>query len=476
MQVTETKSEGLSREFHIVVPADDIEGRMASRLKDLARTARLPGFRPGKVPLTLLRKRFGQSLLGEVLEEAVNSAAQQTMTERELRPVTQPKIEIQKFEDGADLEYTMAVELMPDILPLDLGGMTLERLIVEPADEEIQRSLDAIAKANGTAELVTEERDAKTGDIVVIDFVGRVDDEEFPGGKAEDYHLELGSASFIPGFEEQLSGAKAGDERTVEVAFPEDYGASNLAGKTASFAVSVKELRESKAAAVDDELAKKLGLEAVDDLRRTVREDHERRYRSIARMRLKRQLLDKLADAHSFGTPPGLVSAEFDAIWQQVEERRAAVERGEPPAEDDDPEDADKTDDELKAEYREIAERRVRLGLVLAEIGRINEVQVNEDDLNRAMTTEARKYPGSEREVFQKLKDSPEAQDALRAPVFEEKVVDFIIEMATVEDRRISSDQLTEVLAEDEGDADKADAAAGKSKSDSTAKDADDAG
>ena len=476
MQVTETKSEGLSREFHIVVPADDIEGRMASRLKDLARTARLPGFRPGKVPLTLLRKRFGQSLLGEVLEEAVNSAAQQTMTERELRPVTQPKIEIQKFEDGADLKYTMAVELMPDIPPLDLGGMTLERLIVEPADEEIQRSLDAIAKANGTAELVTEERDAKTGDIVVIDFVGRVDDEEFPGGKAEDYHLELGSASFIPGFEEQLSGAKAGDERTVEVAFPEDYGASNLAGKTASFAVSVKELRESKAAAVDDELAKKLGLEAVDDLRRTVREDHERRYRSIARMRLKRQLLDKLADAHSFGTPPGLVSAEFDAIWQQVEERRAAVERGEPPAEDDDPEDADKTDDELKAEYREIAERRVRLGLVLAEIGRINEVQVNEDDLNRAMTTEARKYPGSEREVFQKLKDSPEAQDALRAPVFEEKVVDFIIEMATVEDRRISSDQLTEVLAEDEGDADKADAAAGKSKSDSTAKDADDAG
>ena len=476
MQVTETKSEGLSREFHIVVPADDIEGRMASRLKDLARTARLPGFRPGKVPLTLLRKRFGQSLLGEVLEEAVNSAAQQTMTERELRPVTQPKIEIQKFEDGADLEYTMAVELMPDIPPLDLGGMTLERLIVEPADEEIQRSLDAIAKANGTAELVTEERDAKTGDIVVIDFVGRVDDEEFPGGKAEDYHLELGSASFIPGFEEQLSGAKAGDERTVEVAFPEDYGASNLAGKTASFAVSVKGLRESKAAAVDDELAKKLGLEAVDDLRRTVREDHERRYRSIARMRLKRQLLDKLADAHSFGTPPGLVSAEFDAIWQQVEERRAAVERGEPPAEDDDPEDADKTDDELKAEYREIAERRVRLGLVLAEIGRINEVQVNEDDLNRAMTTEARKYPGSEREVFQKLKDSPEAQDALRAPVFEEKVVDFIIEMATVEDRRISSDQLTEVLAEDEGDADKADAAAGKSKSDSTAKDADDAG
>ena len=314
---------------------------MASRLKDLARTARLPGFRPGKVPLTLLRKRFGQSLLGEVLEEAVNSAAQQTMTERELRPVTQPKIEIQKFEDGADLKYTMAVELMPDIPPLDLGGMTLERLIVEPADEEIQRSLDAIAKANGTAELVTEERDAKTGDIVVIDFVGRVDDEEFPGGKAEDYHLELGSASFIPGFEEQLSGAKAGDERTVEVAFPEDYGASNLAGKTASFAVSVKELRESKAAAVDDELAKKLGLEAVDDLRRTVREDHERRYRSIARMRLKRQLLDKLADAHSFGTPPGLVSAEFDAIWQQVEERRAAVERGEPPAEDDDPEDAD---------------------------------------------------------------------------------------------------------------------------------------
>ena len=476
MQVTETKSEGLSREFHIVVPADDIEGRMASRLKDLARTARLPGFRPGKVPLTLLRKRFGQSILGEVLEEAVNSAAQQTMTERELRPVTQPKIEIQKFEDGADLEYTMAVELMPDIPPLDLGGLTLERLVVEPADGEVEGSLDAIAKANGTAELVTEERQAKAGDIVVIDFAGRIDDAEFPGGKAEDYHLELGSASFIPGFEEQLTGAKAGDERTVEVTFPEEYGASDLAGKTASFAVSVKELREPKAAAVDDELAKKLGFEVVDDLRRTVREDHERRYRSIARLRLKRQLLDLLAESHSFDSPPGLVNSEFETIWKQVEERRAAVARGEQPAEDDDPEDADKTDDELKAEYLEIAERRVRLGLLVAEIGRINNVQVSEDDLSRAMTAEARKYPGSEREVFQKLKDSPEAQDALRAPVFEEKVVDFIIEMATVNDRKISSDELTEVLAEGEGDAETAGDATSKSKSGSKSKDADDAG
>ena len=401
------------------------------------------------MPIVLLRKRYGQAVLGEVLEEAVKHAAQRTMAERELRPVAQPKIEIENFEDGADLAYTMAVELMPDIPTVDLSAISLERIVVEPDEEKVQDALDNLARAHGTSEPVAEAREARSGDIVVIDFDGRVDGEAFPGGTAEGYFLELGSGRFVPGFDDQLTGVRAGEDRTVEVTFPDDYPASELAGKSARFAVSVKELRAPKVAAVDDGLAKKMGLETLDDLRRAVHENQEREYRSLARARLKRDLLDALADGQRFETPPGMVDTEFQAIWKQVEERREAVARGVASAADEDPEDAEKSVEELKAEYRDIAERRVRLGLLLAEIGRINNVQVGQEALNRAMTDEARRYPGREREVFEKLKASPEAQEALRAPVFEEKVVDFILEMATVAERRITADQFAELMRED---------------------------
>ena len=445
MQVTETKAEGLKREFKIVVPADDIEQRVSSRLGEIAQTARLPGFRPGKVPVSLLRKRFGPSVMGEVLEQTVNDSTQQTMTERKLRPVMQPKIEITAFDMGKDLEYTLAVELMPEIEPADLSKVELERVVVEPEQDQIDRAMESIAKAHGSNEPLAAPRPAQAGDVVVIDFVGRKDGEEFAGGKAENYELELGSGSFIPGFEEKLIGAKSGDEVKVDVTFPAEYGATDLAGKDVVFDVSVKDIRERKPATLDDELAKKVGLENLAALEKAVRDDHEREFRGLSRMRLKRAVLDKLAELHEFETPQGLVDAEFDAIWKQIEEQREqAKQRGDQPAED--PEDAGKSDDEMKAEYRGIAERRVKLGLLLTEIGRLNNVEVSPEDMNRAIAEEARRHPGQEQQVFEYLRKNPQAAEQLRAPLYEDKVVDFIVEMAKVTDRKVS---LQDLIAEE---------------------------
>ena len=445
MQVTETKAEGLKREFKIVVPADDIEQRVTARLGEIGQTARLPGFRPGKVPVSLLRKRFGPSVMGEVLEQAVNDSSQQTMTERNLRPVMQPKIEVTAFDMGKDLEYTLAVELMPEIEPVDLATIELERVVVETDAEQINRAMENLAKAHGATEPLAKPRPAQAGDVLVIDFVGRKDGEEFAGGKAENYELELGSGSFIPGFEDKLIGANAGDEVKVDVTFPEEYGAAELAGKEVIFDVSVKDVRERKPAALDDELAKKVGLEDFAALEKAVREDHEREFRSLSRMRLKRTVLDRLADLHEFETPEGLVESEFDAIWKQVEEQReAAKEQGDAAVED--PSDAGKSDDEMKAEYRDIAGRRVKLGLLLSEIGRLNNVQVSPEDMNRAIVEEARRHPGQEQQVIEYLRKTPEAAESLRAPIYEDKVVDFIVEMAKVTDRNVS---LQDLIAEE---------------------------
>ncbi len=436
MQVIETNNEGLKRDFKIVVPAADIEEQISKRLGELSRTVRLPGFRPGKVPVALLRKRFGPAVMGEVLEKTVSESTQKAMTDRGMRPAMEPKIEITSFEEGADLEYTMAVEVLPEVELPDFAKIELERLTAEVPDTEIEEALTRIAEANRSTEPLAEARPSEKGDIVLIDFVGKIDGEEFAGGKAEGYELDLGSGSFIPGFEDQLIGAKAGDHVDVKVTFPETYGASELAGKDAVFEVDVKELRSSKAAAIDDELAKKLGLETLDALKQAIRDEREREFRELSRLRLKRALLDELAKHYDFAVPSGLMEQEFEGIWAQFEaekERNPDAVKAEY---------GEKSEDEIKADLRQIAERRMRLGLVLAEVGRSNNIQVTQDDLNRAVMSEARRFPGQEQKVVEHYRSHPEAMNSLRAPILEERVVDFILEMASVSEKKVSPEEL----------------------------------
>ena len=418
----------------VVVDAKDLDNKLTSKLTELAQQIRMPGFRPGKVPVPLLRKTYGQRVMGEVLEETVNESTSKVLEDKELRPAMQPKIEITKFEDGSDLEYTIAVELMPTIEPIDFSGIKLERMVAEVADSAVDERLTALADQMKSFSDAAEDQAAAEGDAVVIDFKGSIDGEAFEGGAANDFQLELGSGSFIPGFEDQLVGLKAGESKTVEVTFPEDYGSTDLAGKAAEFAVDVKQVKVPLPVPVDDSLAEKLGLENLDALRGSLRDQMGQDYAGLSRARLKRTLLDALDEAQQFEVPPGMVDAEFEAIWGQVtkdlEDQGKTVE------------DLDKPEEEAKGEYRKIAERRVRLGLLLSEVGRQNNIEVSQDEMTRAIAEQARRFQGQEQQVFEYFQNSAEAQAQLRAPLLEDKVVDFILEMADVTDRTVELDEL----------------------------------
>lgn len=453
MQVTETNAEGLKHDLKVVVPADEMEQKLESRLAQLRHQVRLPGFRPGKAPVSLLKKRYGDAVMGEVVENAVSEGSSQALNERGLKPALQPKVEITSFDQGSDLEFTIEVEVIPEIEPMDFGTLELERLVVEVDNREVEEALARLAQERRTTAPVATPRPAKEGDVLVVDFVGRVDGNEFAGGKAEDYSIELGSGAFLPGFEDQLLGASPGDDVKVKVTFPEQYGNKELAGKPAEFDVKVKELQEPVAAAIDDELAKSMGAENLDDLRRQVRERISAQYGQMARARLKRQLLDRLAEGHDFAVPAGMVDMEFDNIWQQLQRDR---DRGEQPEED-----KGKDEDQLREEYRAIAERRVRLGLLLSHVGEQNNIQLSQDEVNRAMIGEAQRFPGQERQVLEHFQNNPEAAANLRAPLFEDKVVDFILELATVKERKLTVDEL---IAEMEAETETAPARPGKKK------------
>ena len=488
MQVTETSAEGLTREFRVVVPAGELEDKVATRLDELARTIRLPGFRPGKVPIQILRRRYGASVLGEVLESTVQGSSADTIREHNLRPALPPKVDIVSFGEGADLEYKMLVEILPEIPNPNFADLGIERLVVEVPPESIDAAIERIAEQQRKSAPV--ERPAQTGDILVVDVEGRVGGQEIPGASGKDRQIALGGGGFIPGFEEQLIGAAAGEHRTVRSTFPEDYAAAELAGKEAEFAVDVKEVRERAPLAIDDELGKAVGLETLAELRQEVQQQIERDYALAARLRLKRTLLDKLAERYDFGVPPGMVELEFNNIWAQHQSESAAQREGDEPggdasagdtlvapsdgvqpaaeaalpdtagddavapgsggagavvseekAEPDDGEGA-AAEQGLKAEYRRIAERRVRLGLLLAEVGRANNITVTQDEINQAITREVRRHPGYERQALDFYRQNPEAVANLRAPIFEDKVVDFIVELAKVEERRVSPQEL----------------------------------
>jgi trigger factor len=434
MQVTEISNDGLKREFKVTIQSNDIQSKVDLRLEELGRTMKLPGFRPGKVPMPVLRKRFGASVMGEVLERAVSDSSYQAMGERGLRPAMQPKIEITSFAEGKDLEYKMAVELLPEIKPVDFKEITLERLKVDPGEGEVTKAIERLAEASRQTEKVTEDRATQKGDILLIDFVGKVDGKEFAGGAAKDHKLELGSNQFIAGFEDQLVGHKPGTTTDINVTFPKEYGSDELAGKPAVFTVTIKEIHRKLPVSVDEELAKKMGFEDLASLRKAVGEQIGKEFNKATRTRVKRQLLDQLAQKHSFTVPQGMVDVEFEQIWKSVEEAR---KRG-----DDDPTIKGKSDDELKKDFGGIAERRVRLGLLLSEVGRVNNIQVSEDEVNRTLIEEARRYPGQERKIIEYYRAQPEAMAQLRAPLFEDKVVDFILEMANVTEKSVTPDEL----------------------------------
>jgi trigger factor len=439
MQVTQTLSEGLKREFRITVPAADLEGRVSGRLSDLQGKVQIKGFRPGKVPAAHLKRLYGRSVFGEVLQEVMTEANQKIVEENKIKLAGQPKVKLPEQESEiegvvngkADLDYNVEVEVLPEITVGDLKAIKIERQTAEIDDAQVDETLQRIAEQNAT--YAAKDGAAETGDQVTIDFVGSIDGTPFDGGAGQDHPLVLGSGQFIPGFEDQLIGVAKGDEKTVTVSFPEDYRATDLAGKDASFAVTVKEVSSASDAVVDDELAKKLGMESLDKVKEAVREQLSTGHKQASRQKLKRSLLDALDATHSFDLPPSLVEQEFAGIWQQVE--RELAQGGDAAKEG-------KSEDELKAEYRTIAERRVRLGLLLAEIGEKADIQVTNDEVTRAVVERARQFPGQEQQVWEYYQKTPEALAELRAPIFEEKVVDYIVELADVTEKTVTREEL----------------------------------
>jgi len=441
MQVTEVANDGLKRAYTVLVPAGDIAADRDKRLAKLGKELRLPGFRPGKVPPKLVASRYGQAVMGEVLEEQVNEATRQVVADRGLRPALEPKVEVVNFADGTDLEFKVELEILPDVPMPDLSGLSLERLKAVPGETEIAKALEGIAARNRTLEDIAEARGAAVGEVAVCDFVGRLvgedgtEGEPFPGGSANDVPIEIGGEGFIAGFAEQLEGIAAGETRTISVTFPADYASAEVAGKPARFAVTAKALRRPIAPAVDDELAKAVGVESLEQLRGLIRDRIQSDYDQLSRLQVKRKLLDALAERADFAVPEGMVTAEFAPIWERVQ---ADLQAGKL-----DPDDAGKDAAALEAEYRGIAERRIRLGLLLSEIGRTNSITVTSEEMTRALRQEVARYPGQEQQVMEFFRKTPQAAERLRAPIFEEKVVDFLLELAKVAERQVSPEELS---------------------------------
>ncbi|MBB3935086.1 trigger factor [Aureimonas phyllosphaerae] len=440
MQVRETKAEGLKREIEIVVPASDLEARLQTRLYEIKDQVKLKGFRPGKVPMSHMRKSYGRSVMAEIVNQIINETPRSVIAERNERSAMQPEIQMTEDEGEAekvlrgesDFRFTVAYETLPSFDLKETDGIKIERPVVEIGDDEVEDQVKRIAESARTYQ--PKDGAAENGDRVTMDFVGKVDGEAFQGGSAEDSNLVLGSGQFIPGFEDQLVGVKAGDEKTVNVKFPEDYGAAHLAGKDAEFAVTVKAVAAPDAMELDDELAKKLGLESIARLREIVRGQIESQFGQATRQKVKRQLLDQLDAEYSFELPEKLVEAEFNNIWNQVS--RELEQSGKSF------EDEDTTEEKARAEYRKLAERRVRLGLVLSEIGEKAGVTVSDEELQRAVIDQVRQYPGQEQQVYDYFRKTPEAIQSLRAPIYEEKVVDHLLSTVAVTDKTVSKDEL----------------------------------
>ncbi len=434
MKVTETKSKGLNREYQAVIPAADFEKEIDAKLDTLAKTTKLPGFRPGKAPKAMLKQKYRASVLGEVLDEMLRQAADSIVKDNKLRPAVMPEINLKVFKDGQDIEFDVIVEVLPEIKLGDFSKIELEKLTAEVPAEEVEKAIRYVAESRKENVKIAEDRPTKKGDIAVIDFVGSVDGNEFNGGKGSAYPLELGSGSFIPGFEDQLIGKKAGDKVDVKVTFPKEYHAKDLAGKDAVFAVEIKEIREPKPVVIDDEFAVSLGEKDLDSLRAKVVERIKADYEIASKMKLKRALLDVLDKEYSFDVPQKLTDAEYDGIVKQYEQAKKYNQLDEY--------EKSKDEKDLLAEYKEIASRRVKLGLLLSEVGMNAKINIAPEDINKAIAAEARKYPGQEKAVFDYYLKNKEAVEALKAPVFEEKIVDYILGQTKLNEKVVPVEEL----------------------------------
>jgi trigger factor len=442
MQVTETVSDGLKREFKVVVPATDLASKADARIDQLKGQVRLNGFRPGKVPVAHLKRLYGRSVMAETIEAAVREANAQIITERGFKLVRDPQVTLPEeqgtvekvIEGKSDLSYTVAIEILPAIELADFKGIQLDRLNAEVADAEIDEAMNRIAEQSRPFTSKGEGAKAENGDRVVIDFTGKIDGAPFVGGTGGDVALHLGSGTFIPGFEDQLVGAAAGEKRDVRATFPQTYPAEQLAGKTAEFDVTVKSVETPQPVTVNDEFAKSLGLDSLDKLREMVKGRLAQEHGAMSRQKIKRKLLDELDTRHKFTPPPSLVEDEFNNVWKTVTDDLTARKRTF--------EEEDTTEEKAKEEYRGIAERRVRLGLVIAEIGERNNIKVSDDELSRAVMDRARQVPGQEQKVWDFYRNNPNALASLRAPIFEDKVIDYIIELAKISDKTVSREEL----------------------------------
>jgi len=444
IKTVETQNEGLKRAFMLTIPAEDIEARVEKEVKRIAPQVRMPGFRPGKVPPNLIKKMHGESLRGEALNGAVQDGVQQLLSEQNIRPALQPQVELNDdYEPGKDAEVKVSLEALPEVPAAQIDALALERLTVEPDEKAVQQQLEQIASQSKRWDDAPKKHAAENGDLVVMDFEGEVGGKPFEGGKGEDMQIELGSGRLIPGFEEQLIGAKAGDTREVKVTFPDDYPVENLKGKDAVFAVSVKAVKTAGETKIDNEFAKSLGLSDLDQLKGLVRDQLAQELNGLTRTHMKRQLLDTLAERHDFQVPESMVEAEYQNILSQLRH-----EAGHEP----DPEAALAEIEKEAGDYRRIAERRVRLGLLLSEIGAANGIEVSEQEMRNLIAQAASQYQGQDRDRFlQLVQQEPMFAAQLRAPLYEDKVVDFLFSKADITDRTATREQLEADLESEEG-------------------------
>jgi trigger factor len=442
MQVTETTNEGLKREFRVTLPATDLDARLTERLTEMKDRVRINGFRPGKVPVDHLKKVYGRAVMAETIEQMVRETNTKILTDRGLKLAMEPKItlpedksEVENVISGkTDLSYTVAVEVVPQIALADFKAVKLEKIVADIVDLDVDEGVRRLAEQNRTYTARPEGAKAESGDRVVISFKGTVNGEAFEGGSGDDVPVKIGANVFLPGFEDQLLGIAAGESRTVNVTFPADYAAEKLAGQAASFEVAAKAVEQPDELTIDDAFAAALGIESLDKLRQAVKGRIAQEYAGMSRQKLKRELLDKLDVLHKFEAPPSLIEQEFTNVWNTVladlkAQNRTFEQEG-------------TTEEKAREEYRAIADRRVRLGLVLAEIGDKNNIKVNDDEVARAVMDRARQYPGREREVWDYYQKNYNALASVRAPIFEEKVVDFIVELADVVEKKVSKDEL----------------------------------
>lgn len=442
MQIVETTNEGLKRAYTVTIPARQISEQIEGEVKRIAPQVRMPGFRPGKVPANLIRKMHGPALHQDALNSSIREAMDKLVQDNDLRPAMQPQIELgEGYEEGKDAQLSVSLEVLPKIEAPKIEGMKIDRLVVPVADAQVDEAVERIAGQQKSFEDAKKGKKAENGDQIVVDFVGRLGDEVFEGGSAEDAPIELGANRFIPGFEEQLVGVKAGEERTITVTFPEDYPAEQLKGKEASFDVTVKAVKVAVDTKIDDDFAKSLGLEGLEQLRALMRGQLEQETAGLTRTQMKRALLDQLAAGHDFDVPPSMVDAEFEQIWMQLQQEAAREE---------DPAAALKEIEDERDDYRKIAERRVRLGLLLSEIGQANGVQVTQQEMQQLMMQAAQQYRPEDRErFFQFVQSDPMMAAQLRAPLYEDKVIDFLIEQAEVTEREVTREELQAAIEAD---------------------------